>query len=61
MNRGLVLRGDWVKSSYSEMTGCVEVRADRHSVRIRDSKQRSGDVLKVSPGAWAVFVRHFFG
>ncbi|MDP5316638.1 DUF397 domain-containing protein [Streptomyces poriferorum] len=47
----------WFKSSYSSGEGgeCVEV-AVAARVHIRDSKQTSGPVLTVGPGAWAGFV-----
>ncbi|MEU9357520.1 DUF397 domain-containing protein [Streptomyces sp. NPDC048301] len=49
----------WRKSSYSGSTGgdCVEV-ADgcAASVPVRDSKNPSGPLVVVSPGAWQAFV-----
>ncbi|MEU1211990.1 DUF397 domain-containing protein [Streptomyces sp. NPDC005790] len=48
----------WRKSSYSGAEGgqCVEFAAAATHVHIRDSKQASGPVLTVGPGAWAGFV-----
>ena len=47
----------WRKSSYSGNGGgdCVEVadRADR--VLVRDTKDRTGSVLRFSPAAWRRF------
>ncbi|MFE7108851.1 DUF397 domain-containing protein [Streptomyces sp. NPDC057575] len=49
---------EWFKSSYSTGDGgeCVEVAAAATHVHIRDSKQLSGPMLTVDPGAWAGFV-----
>ncbi|MEV0786371.1 DUF397 domain-containing protein [Streptomyces sp. NPDC050423] len=48
----------WRKSSYSTGNGgeCVEFTAAATHVHIRDSKQLSGPILTVGPGAWAGFV-----
>ncbi|KPC83526.1 toxin [Streptomyces sp. NRRL S-4] len=48
----------WRKSNYSTGNGgeCVEFAAAANHVHIRDSKQASGPVLTVGPGAWAGFV-----
>lgn len=48
----------WFKSSYSSGEGgqCVEVAAPAGTVHVRDSKNPSGPVLTVSPGAWSGFV-----
>ncbi|MER6119857.1 DUF397 domain-containing protein [Streptomyces sp. NPDC001743] len=48
----------WFKSSYSSGEGgeCVEVAAAPTHVHVRDSKQLSGPVLTVGPGAWAGFI-----
>jgi hypothetical protein len=49
----------WFKSSYSSGEGgeCVEVACAAGSIHIRDSKDRSGPVLTVTPQAWAGLVR----
>ncbi|KAF4405088.1 DUF397 domain-containing protein [Streptomyces lycii] len=55
MNDGLT----WFKSSYSDSGGgdCVEVAIARYdAVRVRDSKNADGPVLRVEPTAWASFV-----
>jgi hypothetical protein len=44
----------WVKSSYSGNGGCVEVAADDH-VPVRDTKDRHGPLLTISPQAWRRF------
>ncbi|WP_031097839.1 DUF397 domain-containing protein [Streptomyces sp. NRRL S-15] len=48
----------WRKSTYSGAEGgqCVEFAAADTHVHVRDSKQASGPVLTVGPGAWAGFV-----
>lgn len=48
----------WVKSSYSAGNGgeCVEVAAGRGVLHVRDSKDRTGPVLRLTPGAWTEFV-----
>ncbi|KAF4410850.1 MULTISPECIES: DUF397 domain-containing protein [Streptomyces] len=49
----------WRKSSYSGNTGgeCVEVADDRRdAVLVRDSKNPTGPVLTLAPGAWRAFV-----
>ncbi|MFI9501222.1 DUF397 domain-containing protein [[Kitasatospora] papulosa] len=48
----------WFKSSYSSGEGgeCVEFAAGAAHVHVRDSKQASGPVLTIAPGAWAGFV-----
>ncbi|MEC4018833.1 DUF397 domain-containing protein [Streptomyces sp. H27-D2] len=57
----LAPEGAWSKSSYSDGTGnsCVEIAdliAQRNAVAIRDSKDKSGPALTVSPAAWSAFV-----
>lgn len=47
----------WRKSSASGGNGqCVEVAAMASSVLVRDSHDRSGPVLAVSPAQWAEFL-----
>jgi hypothetical protein len=44
----------WVKSSHSSSGNCVEVAAgDR--VLVRDTKDRTGPVLRLSPAVWRRF------
>jgi hypothetical protein len=44
----------WVKSSYSSQGNCVEVAA-RDRVLVRDTQDRTGPVLRFTPGAWRRF------
>jgi uncharacterized protein DUF397 len=47
----------WRKSSYSGNGGgtCVEVGQARRRVLVRDTQDRSGPVLRLSPAAWRTF------
>ena len=48
----------WKKSSYSgSEANCVEV-AVRDRVVVRDTKDRSGLVLRFTPAAWREFAGH---
>ncbi|GAA2664784.1 DUF397 domain-containing protein [Streptomyces aculeolatus] len=49
---------EWFKSSYSGGDGdnCVEVAVTSQVVHVRDSKDREGGQLSVTPAAWADFV-----
>jgi hypothetical protein len=48
---------NWRKSSYSSGNGgeCVEVADHAHTMLVRDTKDRSGPVLRFTPGAWRRF------
>jgi Domain of unknown function (DUF397) len=46
----------WRKSRSSNSGGCVEVAFPEGSVLIRDSKNKTGPLLSVSPVAWAAFL-----
>ncbi|MEU1346539.1 DUF397 domain-containing protein [Streptomyces sp. NPDC005795] len=48
----------WFKSSYSTGSGgeCVEVSACPGTVHVRDSKDKTGPILSVTPGGWKAFV-----
>ena len=47
----------WHTSSYSGTNGnCVEVAHTPDSVLVRDSKNRNGSALTVSPEAWHTFL-----
>ncbi|GGU20736.1 DUF397 domain-containing protein [Streptomyces violascens] len=48
----------WAKSSYSSGDGdsCIEVAATPATIHIRDSKNKSGPQLTLSPAAWGDFV-----
>ncbi|MFJ9646128.1 DUF397 domain-containing protein [Streptomyces sp. NPDC101206] len=50
----------WHKSSYSSGDGddCVEVATCPSAVHVRDSKDRNGPQLSLSPTAWAGFVAY---
>ena len=45
---------NWRKSSYSGPNGgaCVEVASTPLGVAVRDTTDRTGPMLRVSPGAW---------
>jgi hypothetical protein len=46
----------WRKSSFSGNGGnCVEVGGDTRRVLVRDSQNRAGLVLQLSPAAWREF------
>lgn len=49
---------DWFKSSYSGTQGdnCVEVAITSRAVHVRDTKDRDGGHLTLTPTAWADFV-----
>ncbi|MFI8182463.1 DUF397 domain-containing protein [Actinacidiphila glaucinigra] len=51
---------DWFKSSYSGSQGdsCVEVAFGPDAVHVRDSKDRNGPRLVVSPTDWADFIAY---
>jgi hypothetical protein len=48
---------NWRKASYSAGNGggCVEVGNDPRRVLVRDTQDRTGPVIKISPGAWRRF------
>lgn len=48
----------WRKSSYSGGSGgnCVEVGEARRGVLVRDSQDRTGPVLRLSPALWRELV-----
>ncbi|GGU67862.1 hypothetical protein GCM10010211_36630 [Streptomyces albospinus] len=56
MNEQLV----WFKSSYSgvEAGDCIEVATNPNAILVRDSKDKAGHVLDVTPRAWTAFLRH---
>jgi len=47
----------WRKSSYSGNGGqdCVETASDDGAILVRDTTDRDGVMLSVSPAAWASF------
>jgi hypothetical protein len=47
---------NWRKASYSASSGgCVEVADYDHRVLVRDTQDRTGPVLTMSPAAWRRF------
>jgi Domain of unknown function (DUF397) len=48
---------NWRKASYSSNGGgnCVEVADHRSRVLVRDTQDRTGPVLRLSPDAWRRF------
>jgi hypothetical protein len=50
----------WHKSSHSGTDGdnCVEVAACPGTVHVRDSKDKQGPQLALTPAAWSAFVTH---
>jgi hypothetical protein len=48
---------NWRKASYSSNGGanCVEVGDASHAVLVRDTQDRTGPVLRISPAAWCRF------
>jgi hypothetical protein len=47
----------WRKSSYSGNGGdCLEAGQGRRRVLVRDTHDRSGPVLRISPDVWCTFV-----
>ncbi len=53
----------WHKSTYSSASGddCVEVATCPGAIHIRDSKDREGPHLALSPTTWAGFVAYAVG
>jgi Domain of unknown function (DUF397) len=47
----------WVKSSFSQIDACVEVKqvSATGNIMIRDSKYPNGSVLEFTPLEWAAF------
>ncbi|MEU0197245.1 MULTISPECIES: DUF397 domain-containing protein [unclassified Streptomyces] len=50
----------WFKSSYSSSGSgdCLEVATGPETIHIRDSKNRQGPELRLSPTAWSAFLTH---
>lgn len=50
----------WFKSSYSSGSGddCVEVARTPATIHVRDSKDRQGARLAVTPTAWTEFLTY---
>jgi hypothetical protein len=53
----VALSNKWRKSTYSADTAnCVEVRRNGDVVEVRNSKDRTGSVMKFTLDEWAAFV-----
>jgi Domain of unknown function (DUF397) len=52
-----VTAAGWRKSSYTTSNGgnCVEVAGQESRVLVRDTKDRTGPMLRFAPGAWHRF------
>lgn len=50
-------QGEWHKSTYSGMDGCVECRETSNGVEVRDSKDPMGPILRFSHHEWGAFTR----
>ncbi|MCT9139632.1 DUF397 domain-containing protein [Streptomyces violarus] len=50
----------WFKSSYSSSGDgdCVEIATRPDTIHIRDSKNKQGPQLTLSPTTWAAFLTH---
>lgn len=50
----------WFKSSYSSSASgdCVEIATRPDRVHVRDSKDRQGPQLRLSPAVWTDFLSH---
>ncbi len=53
------MKYNWRKSSYSGDGGsnCIEVADDDSRVLVRDTKDRSGPVLRFTPDVWRRFAK----
>jgi len=51
------MNSEFRKSSYSSQSGgnCVEAGTDAQGVLVRDTADRQGAMLVISPAAWARF------
>lgn len=49
---------EWRKSSYSNGDGgeCIEIAESPATIRVRDSKDKSGPTLAFGSDAWSAFV-----
>ena len=48
---------EWRKSSYSSSGNCVEVAGVRGGIKVRDTKNRDGSVLRFDARTWQRFTR----
>lgn len=52
------MKNNWRKSSYSSAQGnCAEVANHGNRVLVRDTKDRTGSMLRFTPGAWIKFAK----
>jgi hypothetical protein len=51
----------WRKSTASGTSDCAEVAVDGFLVLIRDSANRNGAMLRVTPAAWSAFLERTRG
>jgi hypothetical protein len=51
-----LLRAAWRKSSFSQLSSCVEVAFIDGRVAVRDSKDRNGPVLVFDHSEWRAFL-----
>jgi hypothetical protein len=50
------MKSKWRKSSYSSAQGnCVEVAGNGNRVLVRDTNDRNGATLRLTPDAWCRF------
>jgi len=48
----------WYRSSACDDSGCIEVALASGLVLVRDSCDRTGEVLVISRSGWRAFLRH---
>ena len=48
---------EWRKSSYSSSGNCVEAASFRGGIKVRDTKNRDGYVLRFKAATWQCFTR----
>jgi hypothetical protein len=55
------MSSEWRKPSYSggNSSNCVECRTEASGVLVRDTTNRDGFTLSVSPSAWSKFTSAF--
>lgn len=53
----------WRKSTYSDGNGgeCIELASDNGTILVRDTKNSTGPVLRLTPADWAQFTRAIKG
>ena len=48
--------GQWMKSTFSGVSDCVEICRGESTVAVRDSKNPTGPVLEFADSEWRAFV-----